>query len=315
MHRPNELDPSGATDTAVVRVGCELAYNADEAMPAAFLIQPHMSAGTVMEEEIFSSTGAFFESGVDTHGNSVLRTVLVPGYNEFRYEAVLIIQRSADILILPNQAASAVHMPPEVMRYTLPSRYCESDKLVSFATASFGHLPGGAAQTQAISDWVHHHFEYRYGSGDSSLSACEALQRGYGVCRDFAHLFIALCRALDLPARYVAGYIPIMQGNEVEGENDIGVDFHAYAEVFLNGVWQTFDARYGQPLKGRVKIAHGMDAVDAAFATFYGNVTPRKFAVRAEQIAAPPVDPGLLPNGVSANEARAAGFVFPNETI
>lgn len=303
MHRSDELDLSGASETLVVRVGCELAYSTDKAMPALFLIQPHKSAGTVLEEGIVSNTGAIFESSVDTHGNPVLRTVLVPGCNEFRYEAVLKIRPSADIDILPARAAAAMDMPADVMRYTLPSRYCESDKLVSFAKETFGHLPGGAVLAQSVCDWVHHHFEYRYGSGDSSLSAWEALQRGYGVCRDFAHLFIALCRALDLPARYVAGYIPIMQGNEVDGENDIGVDFHAYVEVYLNGIWHTFDARYGQPPMGRVKIAHGMDAVDAAFATFYGNVTPRGFKVWAEQIAALPDYSSLLRNGMNAIKA------------
>lgn len=172
-----------------------------------------------------------------------------------------------------------------MLRYTLPSRYCESDKLTGFAHETFGHVPRGVARAQAICHWVAQHIEYRYGSGSPTLSACEAMQRGYGVCRDFAHVLIALCRAADMPARYVAGYIPLMPGNEVEGDSDIGTDFHAYAEVYAGGRWRTFDARYMQPLAGRIKIAHGMDAVDAAFATFYGNVDILRFEAWARQVS------------------------------
>jgi transglutaminase-like putative cysteine protease len=270
-------------DKTIINIGCALGYQAFRPVQALFLVQPHIEPGySILEESMEINTGALMERYIDLYGNPALKTMLMPGYNEFHYEATLELQQS-DFCVLPAFGASTHDLSKEVVRYTLPSRYCESDKLYGFAQDRFGHLPHGFAQVQAICDWVHHHLEYRYGSGDSTLSACEAIVRGYGVCRDFAHVMIALCRALDLPARYVAGHIPKVKGNEIEGDHDIGVDFHAYTEVYFDKCWHTFDARYNRRLNGKIKIAHGMDAVDAAFATFYGNVAVVKFKAWSRQ--------------------------------
>src|SRR6201999_3226225 len=123
---------------------------------------------------------------------------------------------------------SPADVPPELLRYTLPSRYCDSDKLLSFAGQQFGHLTPGKDQVQAVCDWVHANIEYRFGSGSPELSAHDVFQRRHGVCRDFAHLVVALCRALNLPARYVTGHLPDI------GYIDPGspMDFHAYAEIY-----------------------------------------------------------------------------------
>jgi transglutaminase-like putative cysteine protease len=300
----NDLDPPYLRSVATIHLGCTLGYRACMPTLASFIIQPHRQcAVNVLKESLLASSGSALKHGFDQHGNCVLTTTLVPGPNEFRYEAIVELPHSAEFDALHCCAASAGDMPLQVLRYTLPSRYCESDKLHDFAREKFGHLPRGFTQAQAICDWVGHHFEYRHGSGDATLSACDAMQRGFGVCRDFAHIVIALCRAIDLPARYVAGHIPIMAGNEIIGENDIGIDFHAYAEVYVNGYWHTFDARYNQPLKGsikgRIKIAHGMDAVDAAFATFYGNVDVLGFEVWARQVEPMLAKPALESHATS----------------
>ncbi len=133
---------------------------------------------------------------------------------------------------------------------------------------------------QAICNWVHDNIEYRYLSGRSDLSASEVIARRYGVCRDFAHAVIALCRAFNLPARYVTGHLPDI------GFNDPGtpMDFHAYCEVYLGQEWLTFDARFNLPRIGRVKVAHGADAVDGAFATIYGEANLSHFEVWAYQV-------------------------------
>jgi transglutaminase-like putative cysteine protease len=151
---------------------------------------------------------------------------------------------------------------------------------MSFALIKFGHVPRGAEQAQAICAWVHENIEYRFGSGSPLISAWDVVERGYGVCRDLAHVTVALCRALSLPARYVTGHVPDI------GVVDPGVpmDFHAYAEVYLGGCWHTFDARYNMPRIGRVKIAHGLDAVDGAFSTIFGVATLASFEVWAYQI-------------------------------
>lgn len=170
------------------------------------------------------------ESGTplrDSHGNSVLWTVLEPGVTLVQYDAILIVPRDFDPPEFDRApGAKKPRLLNEVLRYSLPSRYCESDKLGALASRLFGHYPEGLATAQAICEWTHRNIEYRYGSGDATLSASEAITRGYGVCRDYAHVMIALCRALDMPTRYVAGYMPLFEATD----SDIGIDFHAYVE-------------------------------------------------------------------------------------
>ena len=181
---------------------------------------------------------------------------------------------------VPNQVVPVSQLPPEVLRYTLPSRYCDSDKLLNLAWQNFGQITNPLQRVQTICDWVHNNIEYRFGSGRSDLSASEVIARRYGVCRDFAHAAIALCRAFNLPARYVTGHLPDI------GFIDPGtpMDFHAYFEVYLGQEWFTFDPRFNVPRIGRVKVAHGADAVDGAFATIYGEANLTHFQVWAYQV-------------------------------
>ena len=172
-------------------------------------------------------------------------------------------------------------LPPDVLRYTLPSRYCDSDKLINFAWEKFGQVEHGWPRVQAISQWLHDNIEYRYMSGRPDLSAWDVLQRGYGVCRDFAHLAIALNRTFNLPARYVTGHLPDIGFPDPENH----MDFHAYAEVYLGGNWFTTDARFHVPRIGRIKVSCGQDAVDGAFSTIYGGATLTYFQVWAYQVA------------------------------
>jgi transglutaminase-like putative cysteine protease len=212
----------------------------------------------------------------DAHGNAVMRTVLQPGLTLVQYDAILVVPRHPDPPELDwdsNEEKPLLSM--ETLRYSLPSRYCESDKLGALASQLFGAYPKGLATAQAICEWTHRHIEYRYGSGDATLSACDAITRGYGVCRDFAHVMVALCRVLDMPTRYVAGYMPLFEATD----SDIGIDFHAYVEVYVAGAWHVFDPRHNRSHIGRIKIAHGMDAIDVAFATIYGRVATELFQV------------------------------------
>ncbi|MES2830484.1 MAG: transglutaminase family protein [Pseudomonadota bacterium] len=276
--------------TLSVRVGCLLGYVATAPTQIFLLINPHDdSSGIIVESECTFNRDTPLSHAVDAYGNRYTRTSLQAGYNEIRQESILVVPDRPDNYGLPTFVVPIEQMPLDVLRYTFPSRYCESDKLAAFSWKRFGRLPQGLAQVQAICNWVNEHIEYRYGSGSSVISACDIIQREYGVCRDFAHVAIALCRALDLPARYVAGHIPSIVGDDSnDGDdyhyNDFGRDFHAYMEVYLGNRWHTFDARHNRPLKGRIKIAHGMDAVDAAFATFYGNVESVRFEVWSEQL-------------------------------
>lgn len=271
--RKNRQFKSMTSKSISLNVGCELVYEAHVPTPILLLIRPCSKPDQKLLSESFTA-----ESDVpvqycrDAHGNDLIRTMLVEGVNVFRHEAALLVPDRFEELNLQTTAESIERLPIDILRYTFPSRYCESDKLHDFAKSRFGHLQRGTALAQEICTWVHRNIEYRFGSGAYHLSAAEVLQRGYGVCRDIAHVMVTLCRACDLPARYVAGHIPRLPDNRPDRDSDMGVDFHAYCEVHVDGQWLTFDPRHNRPLKGRVKVAHGMDAVDTAIATMYGDI-------------------------------------------
>ncbi|MGA2053632.1 MAG: transglutaminase family protein, partial [Opitutales bacterium] len=216
----------------------------------------------------------------DTHGNTTYRSILMPGRNEIRHDALVAVRSAPDSWNVQNNLLPVSQIPFELLRYTLPSRYCDSDKLLNFAWNHFGHTVNGLPRVRAICDWIHTNIEYRYMSGRPDLSASEVLERRYGVCRDFAHVGIALCRAFNLPARYVTGHLPDI------GYVDSGapMDFHAYFEVYLGQEWFIFDPRYNVPRIGRIKLAHGLDAVDGAFGTIYGEAALVHFEVWAYQV-------------------------------
>ncbi len=264
-----------------VRLGCEITFEAYQYTPAFMILRPRRSPLQRIQSESLTlepHLQAFEET--DSHGNIVDRLVLKPGLNTIRHDAIVDVSSLKEFLPLTQPPEPVHQLPVSVLRYTLPSRYCDSDKLMDFTAQHFGHYPPGGPTVQAICDWIHNNIEYRYGSGCPDISASEIVARGYGVCRDFAHTAIALCRTFNIPTRYVTGHLPDI------GFQDPGtaMDFHAYMEVYLGGQWHTFDARFNTPRIGRVKIAGGMDAVDGAFSTIYGSAPLRSFQVWAYQI-------------------------------
>jgi transglutaminase-like putative cysteine protease len=152
------------------------------------------------------------------------------------------------------------NFPPDVLPYLYPSRHCESDKLVLFAKKEFGKIETIFSKVIAINDWVHNAIDYNYGTTTSSTSACDTIIQCQGVCKDFAHLAIAFCRALDIPARYFTAYACGL----------IPPDIHACFEAYINGNWILFDPTKLASLNGMVKIAHGKDATEAAVASYFG---------------------------------------------
>ena len=264
-----------------VRVGCNLAYETTVPTPVLFVLRPRLEGRVlVMQEKLSFGIGLPTYEFQDSHGNITYRSTLMPGRNEIRHDALVAVSSLPDSREIQGNIVSVGQLPSDMLRYTLPSRYCDSDKLMDFAWQLFGQIPHGLQRVQAICDWVHNNIEYRFASGRADLSASEVIQRRYGVCRDFAHAAIALCRAFNLPARYVTGHLPDI------GFVDPGtpMDFHAYCEVYLGQEWLTFDPRYNIPRIGRVKVAHGSDAVDGAFATIYGEAKLSYFQVWAYQV-------------------------------
>lgn len=264
-----------------VRVGCHLAYETTVPTAVLFVLKPRLEGNVlVMQEKLSFGIGLPAYEFQDSHGNITYRSMFMPGRNEIRHDALVAISSLPDSRNISGPILPVGQLPYELLRYTLPSRYCDSDKLLNFAWNQFGQIPHGLPRVQAICDWVHNNIEYRYMSGRPDLSASEVIERRYGVCRDFAHAMIALCRTFNLPARYVTGHLPDI------GFIDPGtpMDFHAYCEVYLGREWLTFDARFNTLRIGRVKVAHGADAVDGAFATIYGSATLTSFQVWAYQV-------------------------------
>jgi transglutaminase-like putative cysteine protease len=272
-----------------VRVGCSLDYETTVPTPVLLVVKPRLEGRVlVMQEKLSFGIGLPSYEFQDSHGNITYRSTLMPGRNQIRHDALVAVSSLPDSREVQGQIVPVGQLPSEVLRYTLPSRYCDSDKLMNFAWNEFGQITHGLPRVQAICDWVHNNIEYRFMSGRPDLSASEVIQRRYGVCRDFAHAAIALCRAFNLPARYVTGHLPDI------GCLDPGspMDFHAYCEVYLGQKWLTFDPRFNVPRIGRVKVAHGLDAVDGAFATIYGQATPVHFEVWAYQVDSQQVSVG-----------------------
>jgi len=272
-----------------VRVGCHLVFEALEPTPVLLILRPRADNEHITRREQFTLTPDIQrEEFIDEHGNFSVRAMLQPGQNLVHHDALVDVSSRPDNEGFPDYSLPVDQLPPEILRYTLPSRYCDSDKLLSFAAQQFAYIQRGIDRVIAICNWVHWNIQYVTGSGRPDIAASEIVQRGYGVCRDFAHCGIALCRALNLPARYVTGHLPDI------GFKDPGtpMDFHAYFEVYLGNRWCTFDARFNIPRYGRIKVAHGLDAVDVALSTVYGQARLASFEAWAYQ-----VDPAVVSIG------------------
>jgi transglutaminase-like putative cysteine protease len=270
-----------SANNLTVRVGCHIVYETSVPTPILLVLKPRHDANQIVLQQQLTLTpylpNYYFE---DSHGNFTDRAVLQVGENIVHHDALVSVSPLSDSPMLPALPTPVYELPPDTLRYILPSRYCDSDKLLNFAWTQFGLIENGLQRVQAICNWVHHNIEYRFGAGRSDISASEVVLQRFGVCRDFAHVAIAFCRAFNLPARYVTGHLPDI------GHIDPGtpMDFHAYFEVFLGQQWQTFDARFNEPRIGRVKVAQGLDAVDGAFSTIYGEARLKWFEVWAYQV-------------------------------
>jgi len=264
-----------------VRCGLDFTYEASVPTPILLVAQPRDGARQRIEaEELHIGLDLEVEQGEDSHGNVVHRFILPPGRTQVRHDALVAVPSVREDFGAVDEPVPVEQLSPELLRYTLPSRYCDSDRLMDFAFQKFGHVPHGLQRVQAICDWVHSNIEYRFGSGSPYTAASEIVSQGYGVCRDFAHCAVALSRCFNIPTRYVTGYVPDVAFQDP----GTPMDFHAYMEVYVGHRWQTFDARFNVPRVGRIKIACGLDAVDGAFSTVYGAASLTSFLVWAYQV-------------------------------
>jgi len=224
----------------------------------------------------------------------VQRLVAPAGIIEIRNEFVIMDSGVPDAVARHASQVPLQELPDDALMYLLGSRYCDTQKLTDFAWSMFGQISGGWTRVQAICDYVHDLIRFGYHFARSDRTASEAHEEREGVCRDFAHLAVTLCRCVNIPARYCTGYL-----------GDIGVprdpapmDFSAWFEAFVGGRWYTFDARHNQPRIGRVVIARGRDAADVAISTSFGPTQLVRFNVLTEEVSAEDM-PALQPNDSS----------------
>jgi transglutaminase-like putative cysteine protease len=261
-----------------VRVGCRQTYDAQIPTPTLMIVKPHHSRTQEVTQERFTvtpeKTGEEYQN---ENGNSVYRFVFPPGKTTIEHDALVRVSSQPDNYELIPRFESLSEVPTSTLRYIFPTRYCDSDKLVELAHEQFGKIPAGIELIQAICDWTHQKIEYRAGIDSSTTSASGIIEQGFGVCKDFAHVAIALCRCFQIPTRYVSGHLADI-GRKSSGAR---MDFHAYFEVYL-GAWFTFDARFNVPRRGRIKVAHGLDASDTQIST--AEVSLKDFEVWAYQV-------------------------------
>jgi transglutaminase-like putative cysteine protease len=263
-----------------VKVGADFTVTSPRETPAVFMIRPETrGAHMTLAESWKSDPAAPYHEYNDIYGNVCRRMTLPAGSFTLRYDALVECDGDLD----PYDPYAIEHpiaeLPDDALVYTLPSRYCLSDMLFPQAMERFGSLTPGWSRVQAICDFVHNHIAFAYGTSTPTTTALDVYDSATGVCRDYAHLAISFCRALNIPARYSFGYMP-----------DIDVpppyapmDFCAWFEVYLSGRWWIFDARNNVRRRARITIARGRDALDVAMLTTYGATNLDDMIVRADQ--------------------------------
>jgi transglutaminase-like putative cysteine protease len=260
-----------------IELRVDLHYEVD-AQGADFIFNvhaAHTASQTVRSEHLQLSQGVPSTMHVDpVSGNRVLRLRAGPGTLALSYVAsVELAHHRTDPARLPEVAVQ--HLPPQAIGYLYPSRYCQSDRLVQFAIREFGGLWQGHRRVMAIQDWVHRHVNFVSNTSNANTSAVDTLVERVGVCRDFAHLMIALCRAVNIPARFATG-------TDFGADPVLGPpDFHAYVEAYLGDRWYIFDPSGTAIPMGFVRFGTGRDAADTAFATIFGNVRSQPPQIRA----------------------------------
>jgi transglutaminase-like putative cysteine protease len=249
-------------------------------MLLALRVHPSRRADLLSDETLRFLPSVETQEYIDGFGNACTRIVAPAGRITISSAFEILDHGQPDPVALDARQQAIGELPDEVLVYLLGSRYCDTDRLGDFAWATFGATPPGWARVQAIADFVHERIRFDYQRADPRRTASGGLEGRAGVCRDFAHLAITLCRAMNIPARYCTGYL-----------GDIGVpaapypmDFSAWLEVWLDGRWHTFDPRHNTPRIGRILMATGRDATDVALSTSFGAATLAGFRVVTEEI-------------------------------
>lgn len=267
-----------------IRVGYELIYECPQPTPMILMLNVHYSRVPDLEtpDILHTDPGLEVEAYRDGFGNWCTRLVAPPGRLRLWADAVI---RDKGLADPQNYAAEQIpveYLPGETLTYLLGSRYCETDRLSETAWQLFGNGPTGWGRVQAICDFVHNHITFGYEHSRPTRTAAEGYAEKVGVCRDYAHLALAFCRCMNIPARYCTGYLSDIGQTPPFGP----MDFAAWIEVYLGGRWHTFDPRNNEPRMGRILIGRGRDASDVPITHTFGPNLLAGFRVWTDEIPA-----------------------------
>jgi transglutaminase-like putative cysteine protease len=266
----------------LIRLGYDIQFELPREVPFIGLVNVHPSRvkDLLEPDEVAVEPAVPIVRQKDAFGNRSVKFLAPRGPLRIYNSTLIEDSGRLDAVNFSAREVPVEDLPPETLLYLLSSRYCEVDLLSNTASWLFGGLPRGWQRVQAVCDWVHNHVTFGYGYARPTRTALEVYNERVGVCRDFQHLAVTFCRCLNIPARYVTGYL-----------GDIGVppvpspmDFSAWFEAYLEDRWWTFDARHNTPRIGRVLIATGRDAADVAITTSFGTANLKKFEVVTDEV-------------------------------
>jgi transglutaminase-like putative cysteine protease len=269
-----------------IRAGYDIAFQCFQETPMVLMlsIEPAREKELLSEHQIQFSPDIPSRNYIDMFGNTCTRIVAPAGLIEMRNDFLISDSGLPDDVVPDARQLAVDELPDDVLIYLLGSRYCDTEKLSNLAWSLFGSVTPGWQRVQAIVDYAHDRICFGYQHARCDRTASEGHEERIGVCRDFAHLAVTLCRCVNIPARYCTGYL-----------GDIGVpvdpapmDFSAWFEVYLDGRWFTFDARHNHPRIGRIVMARGRDAADVAISTNFGVVQLVRFSVITDEVTRAP---------------------------
>jgi len=275
----------------LIRFGHEIVLESAVPVPMLLALSPHpdFDGRLIGSNRVHTEPDLPVEEYLDSFGNRISRIVMPAGGLTLWTDCFAEVDGEPDVVAMNAPQRAIENLPHETLVFLASSRYCESDEFSDMAWKMFGHTAPAWQRVQAICDFVHERTTFGYKFGRATKTAQDVHEEMTGVCRDFAHLAITLCRAMNIPARYASGYL-----------GDIGVaksgpgDFCAWFEAFLGDRWYTFDARHNTPRIGRILMVRGRDAADVAMMTSFGAYDLKGFTVWTDEVTGPKSDEDLL---------------------
>ncbi len=303
-------DPVATENEMKLRVGYELQYDFPQPTPVILMLNIHFTrvSDLTMPDHMVVSPAVPISRHRDEFGNLCTRFLAPTGSMIISAESVVRDTGRPDPVASNAQQVPVEDLPEEALVFLLASRFCESDQMLDLAWSLFGANEPGWSRVQAICDFAHQHITFGYEHARVTRTALEAYKERRGVCRDYAHLAVAFCRALNIPARYCTGYLSY---EGTLGPHPPG-DFAAWFEAYLGGEWHTFDPRNNAPRIGRVLLARGRDAADVALTTTFGPTTLLSFRVWADKMSGSDMNDLPLPARFTDWPRWASGGPTPN---